>query len=69
MADGYVAVIRVAIVAVVSAVAERLKTGSHGWLEIRLIRNSEQDKREGYQAARHEAAAESETSDCEAAQP
>ena len=34
----------VTIVDVVSGVAERLKTGDHRRLEIRLVRNSEQDK-------------------------
>jgi len=32
-----------------------LETGDHDWLEIRLIGNTEQDKRDGYQAESHEA--------------
>jgi len=38
--------VRVAIVAVFSDVTERFKTDHHQGLEIRLIRNTEQDKRD-----------------------
>jgi len=46
--------VRVAIVDVVSAVAERLETNDHGWLKIRLIRNKEEHERDKCQAESHE---------------
>jgi hypothetical protein len=49
----------VTIVDIVPAVAERLQTGDHGWLEIRLIGNTERDKHDCHQAEHHETLSQS----------
>ena len=51
---GHVPTVRITVLDVVHAAAERLKTGDPSWLEICLIRNTEQEKRDEYQAECHE---------------